>query len=324
MCTAISFNSKDHYFGRTLDLEYHYNESVVITPRSYCFDFSNGNRLCNHYAIIGMATVVNDYPLYYEATNEKGLSMAGLNFPHNAQYFPVSEDKENVAPFEFIPFVLSQFESVDEATQRIKDINLTDIDFSEEFRNSPLHWIISDREKSITVECTCDGIEIFGNPNGVLTNNPPFEWQMKNLSRYMRKIFSRPDPYVLNEENPGMLSKGLEFFGLPGDFSSPSRFVKTVFVKNNSHCGESENESVTLFFHILGCVSTPSGFIRVEGDKQYKTVYTSCCNTDKGIFYYTTYGNSQISAVDMHKENLDSDSLTVFPLITEQQINRIN
>ncbi len=324
MCTAISFKTNDHYFGRTLDLEYHYNESVVITPRNFHFRFTSGKETENHFAIIGTATVVDDYPLYYEATNEKGLSVAGLNFPHNAHYFPVCEDKENVAPFEFIPWMLSQFTSVDDLKENLQKINIANIDFSESLKASPLHWIISDRDKSITVECTECGLEIFSNPHGVLTNNPPFELQMHNLKQYMRKIFSRPDPYVLKEDEPGMLSKGLELFGLPGDFSSQSRFVRTVFFKNNSGCGDSEEESVTQFFHILGCVNTPSGVVRVEDGKQYKTVYTSCCNTDKGIFYYTTYGNSQISAVDMHKENIDSDALISYPLITDQQINRIN
>lgn len=324
MCTAISFKTKDHYFGRTLDLEYHYNESVTVTPRNFPFRFTSGKVTENHFAIIGMATVIDGYPLYYEATNENGLSVAGLNFPHNAHYFPVCENKENVAPFEFIPWLLCQCESVDEATEEIKKINLADIDFSEKLKASPLHWLVSDREKSITVECTCHGMKIFSNPHGVLTNNPPFEFQMHTFNRYMKKILSNPDPYIQYDNEPGMLSKGLEFLGLPGDLSSPSRFVKTVFVKLNSVCGETEEESVTHFFHILGCVNTPVGFIKVDGNNKYKTVYTSCCNTDKGIFYYTTYGNSQISAVDMYKENLDSDTFSSYPLIMHQQVNRIN
>lgn len=324
MCTAISFRTKDHYFGRTLDLEYNYNESVVITPKNYPFRFTSGKEIRKHFAIIGIATVVNDYPLYYEATNENGLSVAGLNFPHNAHYFPVYADKENVAPYEFIPWVLSQYKNVDEARENIRSINLVNINFNETLRASPLHWIVSDRDKSITVECTEKGLQIFSNPQGVLTNNPPFEWQMQNLDRYMRKIYGKPDPYILNKDNPGMLSKGMDLLGLPGDFSSPSRLVKTVFAKRYSVCGETEEESVTQFFHILGYVNTPTGFIKVDDGKEYKTVYTSCCNTEKGIFYYKTYENSQICAVDMHRENLDGKSLISYPLVTKQQINRIN
>lgn len=324
MCTAISFKAKDHYFGRTLDLEYHYNESVVITPRNFPLQFSNGKATKNHFAIIGTASVVDGYPLYYEATNEKGLSVAGLMFPHNAHYFPVCKDKENVASFELIPWILCQFESVDEATEKIKNINLSDIDFSEELKASPLHWIIADRKKSVTVECTESGLEVFRNSQGVLTNNPPFELQIQALNGCMKKIFNKHDPYVLNKNNPGMLSKGLELLGLPGDFSSASRFARVALVKSSSVCGESEEESVTQFFHIMSCVNTPSGVVKVADGKLYKTIYTSCCNTDKGVFYYTTYGNSQINAVDMYKEKLNSDTLVVYPFVMNQQINRIN
>ncbi|MBQ7043932.1 MAG: choloylglycine hydrolase [Clostridia bacterium] len=313
MCTAISFKTKDHYFGRTLDLDYHYNESVVITPRNYPFSFRNGREIKNHLAIIGIATVIDDYPLYYEATNEKGLSIAGLNFPHNAHYFPVSDNKENLAPFELIPWILGQFTSVDEVKENLNKINIADINFNKSFKNSPLHWLIADRDKSITVECVEEGLKIYDNPLGVLTNNPPFELQLEKYKSAIGTLGKE-------EADPKINSKGLDAFGLPGDLSSPSRFAKVAFAKEKSVCQETEEESVTQFFHILGTVNTPRGFIKDD----YMTVYTSCCNTDKGIYYYTTYGNSQISAVDMNKESLDSDNLISYPLVTEQQINRMN
>ena len=81
MCTAITYRAKDHYFGRNLDLEHHYHEAVTVTPRNYPFRFRRAGELPHHYAIIGMAAVEENYPLYYDATNEKGLSMAGLSFP---------------------------------------------------------------------------------------------------------------------------------------------------------------------------------------------------------------------------------------------------
>ena len=102
MCTAISFNADNHYFGRNLDLEFCYNETVTITPRNFAFGFRKTNTIKSHYAIIGVATVAENYPLYYDATNEKGLSIAGLNFPENAYYNRVDDTKINIAPFELI------------------------------------------------------------------------------------------------------------------------------------------------------------------------------------------------------------------------------
>ena len=112
MCTAATYKTKCHYFGRNLDYHISYGESVVVTPRNHPFEFRKMGRLDHHYALIGMATLAGDVPLYFDATNEKGLSMAGLNFPKNACYKPEMEGRDNVAPFEFIPWILGQCASV--------------------------------------------------------------------------------------------------------------------------------------------------------------------------------------------------------------------
>lgn len=319
MCTAISFKTKDHYFGRTLDLEYHYNESVVITPRKFSFPFSD-----NHYALIGIATVIDSYPLYYEASNEKGLSIAGLNFPDNAVFHPVDESKINVAPFEFIPYILTQCANVSEAKALLENVNIADINFRPDLKASPLHWIISDKYDSITVESVKEGLRIYNNHVGVLTNNPPFDWHITNLANYINLTAEEPENTFAPSADIGTFSKGMGAVGLPGDLSSASRFVRATFTKLNSVCGESEEESVSQFFHILGAVEHTKGTVRLGDEKYEITVYTSCCNTDKGIFYYTTYENPQICAVDMYKENLDSDTLSEYPLKASLNINHIN
>ena len=94
MCTAATYKSKDFYFGRTLDYEYSYGDQIVITPRNYVFNFRHVDDMKNHYAIIGMAHVAEDYPLYYDAMNEKGVAMAGLNFVGNAVYAAIKPDVE--------------------------------------------------------------------------------------------------------------------------------------------------------------------------------------------------------------------------------------
>lgn len=114
MCTAISYKAKDFYFGRTLDYECSYGEEVVITPRHYQFSYSHMGECTTHYAMIGMAHVAEEYPLYYEAVNEKGLGMAGLNFVGNACYGEYEENAKNVATYEFIPWVLGACESVEQ------------------------------------------------------------------------------------------------------------------------------------------------------------------------------------------------------------------
>lgn len=323
MCTAITYKTKDSYFGRTLDLEYSYDESVVVTPRNFQFDFSRKTSMKTHYAIIGMATVVNDYPLYYEASNEYGLSMGGLNFPGNAFYFEEKEDKDNISPFEFIPWILSQCKNLDEAKTLLDRINLCNIPFSEEYPLSPLHWIIADKEKAITVESVKDGLKIYENPVGVLTNNPTFDYHMTYLNDFSNLTSSSGENCFCDVELMPY-SRGLGAKGLPGDNSSTSRFVRAAFTKLNSVSGDSENESVSQFFHILSSVNQVRGSVRLENGKNVITVYTSCINQDKGIYYYTTYENRCISAVNMNNCDLESSVLFKYPLVKEQIINNQN
>ena len=314
MCTAITLTTKDHYFGRNLDLEYSYIETITIAPRNYPFSFRKKDAIQNHYAIIGTAFVQNNYPLYYDAANEKGLSMAGLNFPENAYYFPSDEEKDNITPFEFIPWILAQCASISDAKQLVHTLNLLNEPFSNELPLSPLHWMIADKESSIVVESTKDGLHVYDNPVGVLTNNPTFDMQLFHLNNYMNLSNDPPENHFSDILDLKKYSNGMGAMGLPGDWSSQSRFVRASFVKMNSKCGSSETESVNQFFHLLDSVAFPRGCVEMKKDIYEITVYSSCCNTDKGIYYYKTYENPQITGLNMYKENLDSKELICYPM----------
>lgn len=324
MCTAVTYQTKDHYFGRTLDIECSYNESVTVTPRRFPFRFRRVEPLLSHYAMVGMATILQGTPLYYEATNEKGLSIAGLNFPGNAVYRPEAPRRDNVAPFELIPWLLGQCATVVQARRLLERVNLVDLSFSQTFPLSPLHWMISDKTASITVESVREGLKVYDNPVGVLTNNPPFDIQLFNLNQYMGLSPQTPQNRFARDLPLSPYCQGLGALGLPGDCSSVSRFVKASFVKINSVSGDSESQSISQFFHILGSVSMQRGCVQLENGGYDLTMYTCCCNTDKGVYYYTTYENSQISCVDMHKEDLQGAALAAYPLIQGQQIHRQN
>ncbi len=323
MCTAITFQSKDHYFGRNLDLEFSYQETVTITPRGYPLSFRHAPSPQTQFAMIGMATVAEDYPLYYDATNEKGLSMAGLNFPGNAVYQTEKANMDNITSFELIPWVLSQCSTLQEAKKLLMGCNVINEPFGEQFPLTPLHWFLADSTGSVTVEPMEDGLRIYENPVGVLTNNPPFDYHMHHLKNYLNLTSNEPE----NRFAPGIdltpYSRGMGAMGLPGDLSSSSRFVRAAFTKLNSRCDASESSSISQFFHILGAVAQQNGCVKV-GDGYEKTVYTSCCNADRCIYYYTTYENSQITAVYLHNTPINGGKLICYPLITGQQIRAQN
>lgn len=322
MCTAITFSNMDFYFGRTLDLECSLGEEVVISPRNYRFSFKHRPALEHHQGIIGMAHVSDGYPLYYDAINEAGLCMAGLNFPGFAQYSCISEGMENISSYEFIPWVLGLCRSVREFRKLLPRLQLTGTHFHPKLPATPLHWIIADQTECITVEAMANGINIHENPVGVLTNTPPFDDQMFQLCNYMHLSPAPPHNHFSSELDMKPYSRGMGAIGLPGDLSSQSRFVRAAFTKLNSRC--SPKDSVSQFFHILETVSQTRGCCQLEDESCEITQYTSCCNASRGIYYYTTYGNRRISAVDMHRENLNGDQLLRFPLLSEEDIRFIN
>lgn len=324
MCTAATYKTKDFYFGRTLDYEISYGDQVVITPRNYPFRLRNGVTLENHYAMIGMACVMQDYPLYYDAVNEKGLGVAGLNFVGNAHYGKSMEGRNNLAQFELIPYLLGKCASVKEVRRALETVNLIDTPFMENLPVAQLHWLIADREECIVLESVRDGLKIYDNPVGVLTNNPPFDMQLFNLNNYLHlSAENRPNTFS-NALSLNAYSRGMGAMGLPGDLSSQSRFVRAAFVRMNSISGDSESESVSQFFHILASVDQQRGCCRLENGKCEITLYTSCCNADKGVYYYTTYDNHQISGVDMHKEDLNGEKLIAYAPVQGERIHMQN
>lgn len=324
MCTAATYKTKDFYFGRTLDYEYSYGEEVTITPRNYEFKFREKDNIKSHYAIIGMAYNTDNYPLYYDAINEAGLGIAGLNFVGNAYYRDHIDNKDNITQFELIPWILSQCATVKEARILLEKINILNIPFSSELPLAQLHWIISDSNESITLESVREGIKIYDNPVGVLTNNPPFDIQLFNLNNYIGMSPKTPENTFSKNLELNTYSRGMGGLGLPGDLSSSSRFVRVAYTKMNSKSNQDEKSSVSQFFHILNSVDQQRGCCELDGGQYEITIYTSCCNTTKGIYYYTTYDNHQINAINMHNENLDGTEIIRYPLIKEEQINNQN
>ena len=238
-------------------------------------------------------------------------------------YMPEAAGKDNVTPFELIPWILGNCKTVTEAEEKLARANIVNIPFSEEFPLSPLHWILADAERCITIEPTDKGIQIYENPVGILTNEPPFPFHMTNLQNYLHVTSEE----AVNRFAPSLplkaYSRGMGGMGLPGDLSSASRFIKAAFTKLNSVSKDSESASISQVFHILGSVAQQQGCVKI-GKLYEKTIYTSCCNTAKGIYYYTTYENSQITGIRLHGAELNSDCLVSYPLVKGQQIRMEN
>ena len=315
MCTAISYTGADFYFGRNLDYEHSFGEKIIVTSRDFPLLLRHEEGFYSHYAIIGMGIVSNNFPLYFDGANEEGLSVAGLLFPHFSVYRPVMEKKVNIASFEFIPYILARCKSVSEAKLILHDVNITDTHFCADMPPSPLHWIIADKEGCIVVESVKEGVMVYDNPAKTLTNAPPFPSQLHNSAQY-----SLLSPHAPESELP-QHSNGLGAVGLPGDFSSQSRFVRASFLRKNSPPMEKEEDCVGQVFHILESVSQPKGSVITEKGGHFTTHYSACINADKGVYYYRTYNNSCPCAVSLSDHDIDRDMLYTFDLSREWRVN---
>ncbi len=312
MCTAISAGG---YAGRNLDIEKSFGESVIITPRLYTLPFRKAENIKDHFAFIGVGTVIRGYPLYYDAANEHGLYIAGLNYVGNAKYRAPSASHLNLAPYELIPYILSKCRSVDDAKRELSEINLVNIPFSRELPCAELHFFIADGISAITVEPDANGLSIYDNTVGILSNNPPFPLQMHNLNNYAG-LSREPiknhlsDSLVLDE-----YSRGMGALGLPGDLSSQSRFVRATFHKlNYVYSGE-----VCDIFHLLSSVEMPHGSLRL-GDAYERTEYSSAVNLGSLRYYYRTYKSNGICSVKLFNEDLSSHALISYPLIAIKDV----
>lgn len=324
MCTCITFKTKDHYFGRSMDLEYHFNEKIVITPRDYKFELKSGDKFYTKYAFIGCATVIDNYPLYAEATNEKGLSIAGLRFPENAYYQEIKTGKENLAPYELIPWILGNFSSIEELSYVLENLNLIDFPFDKNIPVSPLHFMVSDDECSIILEPMKEGLKIYLDPFGVLTNNPPFSYHVTNMNNFLNLTPDVTDNRFSSKVKLNPYGLGMGAIGLPGDNSPSSRFVRVAFNLLNSVSKDDEESSISQFFHILDTVFVVRGTTMTQDRKWNITTYSCCCNTTKGIYYYKTYDNNQITAVKLTEENKNKNQLSIYELQNHQQIKYVN
>ncbi len=312
MCTALSLTAGSHLFGRTLDLEYSYGESVVITPRRFAFRFCTQPEQPRHHAIIGMAHMQDGLPLYYDAVNEHGLCIAALNFPHSAAY-RAPEDDDWLAPYEVIPFLLGRCTTAQQAAVLLGGLPVAAHDFSPDLPCTPLHWLLADNQDCFVAEPRTDAIRIYRNPVRVLTNEPSFPYQQERLSDYLNLSPFPGENRFSPKLDLTVCSRGMGAMGLPGDFSSHSRFVRAAFVSQNARPCHSTEEGISRFFQLMACVTVPRGSVRLpQGDVE--TIYTACCDALRGVYYYTTAQNPSVSAVDMHHVDLEATVPVSYPL----------
>lgn len=319
MCTSISFCDRGLY-GRNLDLEYHFGEQVVITPRAYPFTFHHSEPLTSHHVMIGMASVAQNTPLYAEAANEAGLYMAGLYFPGNAHYFEEPDPGYlNLAPYELIPAVLGRCATAAEARALLETVRLAAIPFAPGYPLAALHWQVAGPDGSFIAEPMEDGLHFYDDVAGVLTNNPPYPYQVMNLNNYRGLSPRTPENTFAPALDLKVYGQGFGGLGLPGDVSPMSRFVRVAFCKQHAVFPDSRDGQVTQFFHLLDAVSMVRGTVITPEGRCDETTYSCCYDAKERVYYYKTYDSGCLHGVRLTKELVGGDALHCYPLADKPQ-----
>lgn len=288
MCTAIKY---ENYFGRNFDLDFEFEQNILLMPRYFEIKRRNTAPLTDHFAVLGMGIISDGFPLYYDAVNEKGLCMAGLNFPGYAKYNDTEKDRENVTTFELIPSVLGTAQDVNEAIEYIKSINITSVPFSKIYPVTPLHWMIADKDRSVIIEAEERGIRIYENTADILTNSPAYDTQLFNLSNYMSVSPRAPKNRFSDKLDLKSYSFGMGGLGLPGDFSSMSRFVKGAFILHNSPKALPGENGRAHFYRLLYSVAMTKGAVLTESGMPEYTQYSSCIDLCELCYSFTSYNS---------------------------------
>lgn len=314
MCTAVKFedNKGNVYFGRNLDWTTDYGEKVVITPRGYRYDSAFLGELAVKYAAIGMAVVAENKPLYFDCGNEAGLTIAGLNFPGYAQYEsrPV-EGKTNLAPYEFPLWVAMNFATVNEVEEALAEVALVNQALNPEYPVSMLHWMIADNTRSIVVEYTANGMEIFHNEVNILTNQPGYEWHKENLRNFMNLTSAEVPQVRWGQAEMKPFGSGALMQGLPGGYYPSARFVRAAYLNTRYPVQETEEANVARMFHTLASVAMIDGAAVASDGKFEKTIYTSCYSSASKTYCYNTYNDLTIRKVVLDEAKLDGTELVV-------------
>lgn len=296
MCTGIRFTGKNGsmFFGRNLDWGFSYGEKVYVTPREFKGLGACGSPIALKYPVIGMGILENNFPLYFDCANEAGLAVAGLNFPGFATYEekPVS-GKTNIAAFEFPFWVASQFKTVDEAEAALQNVAIVGIPVGN-YPVALLHWLIADKDRSIVVEYMSDGMHIHHNDVDVLTNQPTFDWQRENLRNYLSATNEFPQPVVWNKAELTAYGSGSGMRGIPGDYYSPSRFVRVAYLNAHYPAQDGEAKNVSRLFHTLSSIAMIEGAACMDDGSFEKTIYTGGFSAEQNTYYYSTYENPAI------------------------------
>lgn len=327
-CTGITLTAADGNVvrARTMEFNVDLKSSVIVIPRGQARtgttpDGKPGLSWKAKYASVGINPM--GMPYLVDGLNEKGLSVGLFYFDQSAQFQPYTpaDADQTLASWELGSYILDNFATVDEVRKGLADVTVAPVKFDQFNIVLPVHFVATDTSgKSIVIEYVDGKLNIHDDEIGVITNNPPFDWHMINLQNYVNLGLQNAPAQKLGGVDIKGLGQGTGLLGMPGDFTSPSRFVRAAIFSHGIAPSTDANHATFQAFHILNNFDIPKGVVR-DGDKDADgninadyTQWTSANDLTARRFYFRTYEDSTIRVVDLTKQNLDADKILSWPM----------
>jgi len=332
-CTGIQLQTKDGTFvsGRTLEFGVFLDTSIMVVPRGYEFTgqttLGEGKRWKSKYASVGV--IVADNEVMMDGINEKGLSVGSFYFPGYAQYSVTTPENRaiSMSSSDFTQWIVSQFANVDEVRTAIEngEVAISPVltpGFPPEVQ--PFHFVVYDRGgKSLVIEPLDGKLVLYDNPLGSMSNSPTFDWHMTNLRNYVALNPNSVPPVSVFGRTFKPLGQGSGLFGIPGDFTPPSRFVRATVFSVTAIPEETAMKGIFQVFHILNNFDIPVGAARTVHDGVIHSDYTmlTVARDSKNIrYFFRTYDDQTIRMVELMKFNLDGKVIREINTKSEQPV----
>ncbi|WP_414732683.1 linear amide C-N hydrolase [Acetobacterium carbinolicum] len=327
MCTSLTLMTTNQIntLARTMDFAFLLDPELIFLPRKFSLVSEVDQTVRSvKYAMMGIGRNLGTY-LFADGLNEAGLSCASLYFPGYAEYNDsVIPKKTNLAPHEIVGWLLTNFSTLEEVKAAIPQLNIVSTPLKLMNVITPLHWIITDKKgDTLVIEPTKDGIIIYENPLGVMTNSPDFNWHLTNIRNYIGVSPNKTGPIQLNGMTFNPFGGGSGTFGLPGDYTPPSRFLRALFGREAINPIETEEECINAAFHILASVDIPKGSVITDEGIDF-TQYTACMVCNTGSYYFKTYDNNQIARACLFNEDFEAAQPRVWGITKKQQYHQLN
>lgn len=313
MCTAIYIQQdKQHILlGRTMDFSFPLNPQLYFVPKDFKWKTSIGHQeIKTQYCFMGIGQDISPIT-FADGVNEKGFAMVALYFPEYAYYDDVDNQDHhylNLAATELIQYLLSTCACIDDAIKELQKIKI--IGIKDNITNSiaPLHWMMCDRYGHCAViEKMRSGLHIMENPIGVLSNSPDFRWHMTNLQNYISLSPYQKEKINWNKVTLSPFGQGGGTFGLPGDFTPPSRFIRSAFLKSYTEIPNTD-ESIMTAFHILENVSIPKGIVITKRNTFDYTQYRVVLDLKNITYSFQSYNQMDIKMIPF-PNSYDTDKM---------------